>query len=41
VVAWLIPVDLVVGVAALTVVAIVHAVVGVRLDAETTVPDPV
>jgi low temperature requirement protein LtrA len=39
--AWLIPwVDLVEGVAALTVVAVVHAVIGARLDAQTSVPDP-
>jgi low temperature requirement protein LtrA len=40
--AWLLPsIDLVVGVAALTVVAVVHALLAVRLDAETTVADPV
>jgi low temperature requirement protein LtrA len=39
--AWLLPsIDLVVGVAALTVVAVVHALLAVRLDAETTVADP-
>jgi low temperature requirement protein LtrA len=39
--AWLIPgTDLVVGVAALTVVAVVHAVVAVRLDSETAVAGP-
>jgi hypothetical protein len=37
---WLIPsVDLVEGVAALTVVAVVYAVIGVRLDAQTEVGD--
>jgi low temperature requirement protein LtrA len=41
VVAWLIPwIDLVEGVAALTVVAVVHAVVALRLGAKTTVADP-
>jgi low temperature requirement protein LtrA len=40
--AWLLPsIDLVVGVAALTLVAIVHALLAVRLDAETTVADAV
>ena len=38
--AWLIPwVDNVEGVAALTVVAVIHAVIGARLDAQTTVAD--
>jgi low temperature requirement protein LtrA len=36
--AWLIPwVDLVAGVAALTVVAVIQAIIGARLDAQTTV----
>ena len=39
--AWLIPwVDLAEGVAALTVVAIVHTVIGVRFDDRTEVLEP-